>query len=99
MGTGAVAFVLNGGKDDPSKRSVSHRQARTKHSLFWIVSQISENSGVYSPGDPVEAFHNNSILVCLDEFIVKQYPPDRMNKFSFAVGEEVTVVFLAGYQG
>ena len=50
---------------------LSGQQVHTIHSLFRIVGRVCKYPGVYSPGDPVEAFHDYTILVSLYEIVIE----------------------------
>jgi hypothetical protein len=97
--TRAVAFVPNGGDDDPSNRSVLRPLGHQNDSLFWIVGRVSKHFGVYSPCDPVEAFDDDAILVGLYEFVIEHGPPDSMKKISLAMSQKITIVLLVSDRG
>ena len=53
--------------------------------LFGIVSRISEYSWKQTPLNPITTCKHNSVLICLEEFIVKNFLPLGMEKLPVAM--------------
>ena len=53
--------------------------------LFGIVSRISEYSWKQTPLNPITTCKHNSVLICLEEFIIKNFLPLGMEKLPVAM--------------
>ena len=98
LGAWAKPFVLNRGKQDP-RRSISESKYiwKGRGLLLRIIGGVCEYLWIDSPRDAIEALDDYAIFVSFDKVVVKQNPPNSMNKFPFAVGYEFCSVFCAWY--
>jgi len=88
-----VTKISNTSNDD-SVRGVSFTNCKTSADidlLLWVVSRIREYARVEATFDAIKAGNYDSMLVCFEEFIIKDDSPLSVIYFSVAMCHECAV--------
>ena len=59
--------------------------------FFLIICGIRKHTRIETPRDVVTALYNNSVAICIQEFIIKDYHPLGLVHFLMTVCHESTV--------
>jgi hypothetical protein len=57
--------------------------------LFRIISGVGKKPGVDASLDSINTLDDNSIDICMNEIVIKNFGPDSMHKFTAAVCHDV----------
>lgn len=63
-------------------------------SLFWVICRVSKNPRKDSSIHSVVAFDHDTVPIRINKLIIQQDAPKRMEKFTFAMSEDVFDVLL-----
>jgi len=88
MGTGAPTKVMSAGYKNPVKilREAKHWHLKILDLLLLVVRRICKYVGVKTMLNAITAPNHHSMLMCFQEFIIKDDHPLSMVDFSLTVG-------------
>jgi hypothetical protein len=84
-------------QENPGRNKVGPQvDSVKKHLLLGIVGRICEDAREKSAKDAVFALDHNSVLIGVEELVVKKQMPDLMHEFTAAVGQNIGRGCVAG---
>ena len=62
---------------------------KLQNSLFGIICRICKKTRINMLGDTICTLYNHSMVVCIDEIVVKHFTKDGMHQVSATMGKDV----------